>query len=62
MRENVGKEARCAESWLRIILMSKIRKGMGGEEKGSDGLPDQEERNKGITGDTCLETALEPYY
>lgn len=62
MRESVGKEARYAESWLRIMMMSKIQKRMGGKEKGSVGLPDQEERNKDITGDACLETALEPYY
>lgn len=57
----MGKGARYAESWLRIMMMSKIQERMGGQEKGSDRLPDQEERNKGITGDTCLETALNPY-
>lgn len=58
----MGKKIRYVESWLHIMMMSKIQKRMGDEEKGSHGLPDQEERNKGITGDTCLETALEPYY
>ena len=58
----MGKKIRYVESWLRILMMSKIQKRMGDEEKGSDRLPEQEERNKGITGDTCLETASEPYY